>query len=457
MISRYLEGPRVFGVGDDGSTYYITQVDGTSTLWWLAESQDGSWATVFRGLLTRDGAIDRWDGQFIDVVKGTACAYGRLVWETRGPSPRPSLVNTDIEGRRAVYPTRQIQITAAPVATRLPQRVAPGFAGNGLENLTGVWLGIQDRGDYYVREVAEDHRVAWLGEHPEAVPDTPMGGRRWVNVFMGQRRGRFVSGEWADVPKGEVAQSGEMELFASTAETAFAIRRTGGFGNRAFRRRQDMELTLTWQTLEVLDKHDWSLAGDDPYFMALVAVMDGATVSRLRPERSRARFDESFVAPVLRTGVQQGEPAISLATVPPLVLSIRPVPGDAPANAQPVLAVVLRGGERDTSGEAWREDRLQDWIDTGGGQVDRVLQRGEALSFPSVAARWHTMFTWNDEDDLFGIDSIAFTYAQLTALSGSVTPVMFDLVQRDPATSFGVHYRITASLDVRGVRGTCAP
>lgn len=64
---------------------------------------------------------------------------------------------------------------------------------------------------------------------------------------------------------------------------------------------------------------------------------------------------------------------------------------------------------------------------------------------------WHETFSWRNEDDLFGLDSRAFTYRQLLAMAGSTTRLSFDLRGGD------VRYEVTADLTVRGVRGTCAP
>jgi hypothetical protein len=141
---------------------------------------------------------------------------------------------------------------------------------------------------------------------------------------------------------------------------------------------------------------------------------------------------------------------IDLSTLPVTETGIRPVPGDAAELDHPVFAVALRGAEKDESSERWQQDRLRNWIEAGGGEVNRALQRG-TLRFGTDVARWHETFSWKNEDDLFGLDSRAFTYRQLLAMAGSMTRLSFDLRGGD------VRYEVTADLTVRGVRGTCAP
>jgi hypothetical protein len=437
--------PTFTAQGDDAGVYYAAQRDSTSTLWWYGEDRDARWAHVFRGQLTLEGADARWNGVFIDVPKGVTCGHGRLGWERGFTGGAPFLRRTAVEGGFGGMLIAPGPFPPAPV-----RRLMPGFTGEGLENLTGVWLG-NDGGTYYVREVGETGQVAWVGEHPEADPGTEvMPGRRWVNVFMGQRTDRLIRGEWSDVPKGEVDQHGTMTLFATAPDRLTVIRKTGGFGGLRFVRVENLEITLRWVSLRVLDQQEWFFEGDEPYFLALIALMDGRTVNLTAPEGSRADFSHSFVAPMLQSNVGAGA-VIDLSSLPPLELGIRRVPGDRPDIPHPVLAIALRGAEKDESSPAWQEDRLQDWIDTGGGAVDRALQRTGMAGFETNVARWHETFTWRNEDDLFGLDSNAFTYAQLESMSGRTTRLTFDLRGGD------VRYSVTADLSVRGVRGTCSP
>jgi hypothetical protein len=406
---------RFLARGNDGGTYFVAQRADTSTLWWYGESLDARWAHVFRGRLTLedDGLTARWDGTFIDVPKGLTCGHGRLGWERRFAGPEtPVLVRTLREGERNAF-GGSLVIPSGDATVGSVGRLSPGFVGDGLEeNLTGVWRG-NDGGTYYIREVAETGQIAWVGEHPEAEPGTVgMPGTRWVNVFMGQRDGRLIRGEWSDVPKGDVNQNGEMILFVNSERRLSIIRKTGGFGGLRFVRLEDLEVTLSWVSLVVRDQQEWFLEGDEPFFLAMIALMDGRTVNLTDSSRSRANFENSFVAPVLRTNIGAGD-VVDLSSLPPLAVGIRPVPGDEPGLAHPVLGIALRGAEKDDSSLLWQEDRLQNWIDVGGGEINRALQRTGDVEFATDVARWHETWTWANEDDIFGLDSRAFTYAQL--------------------------------------------
>jgi hypothetical protein len=438
---------RFFATGEPSDSAYFVTLTDDDVLWWLAETADGTSVNVYRGRRIAGATPERWEGEYVSVPKGLQCGFGRLSWETRG-GLRPRLHRIAREGARNAYPDEIIAAIAGPPA-RSVRPVDPGFVGDGLANLTGVWIG-SDRGTYYIREVSETGQIAWVGENPEAEPDTPTTGNGWVNVFLGQRKDRFISGDWADVPKGEVDNSGRLRILVFNEDVLVILEKSGGFGGRSFRRRGNLEITLRWISLEVLDQQEWFFEADEPYFLALIALMDGRTVNLTNPVTSRANFSHSFFAPMLRANVGAGA-VIDLSSLPTVNVGIRAVPGDRPKLEHPVLGIALRGAEVDESSDAWRRDRLQDWIDTGGGEVNRALQRTGDVDFASNVARWHEMFTWRNEDDTFGLDSIAFTHSQLLALAGSSTRLVFNLRGGDVA------YRVTAELSVRGVRGLCPP
>ena len=75
-------------------------------------------------------------------------------------------------------------------------------AAAGETNLTGTWA-CDDGGTYYLRQVGD--RVWWLGKSGND-------GQDWTNVLHGTIRGREVVGDWADVPQGGAANSGQLTL-----------------------------------------------------------------------------------------------------------------------------------------------------------------------------------------------------------------------------------------------------
>lgn len=94
------------------------------------------------------------------------------------------------------------------------------------QNLSGQWRG-NDGGTYYVNQVG--NTVWWYGESGD-------GGATWTNVFHGTVQGNRIVGDWSDVPKGRINQSGEMELQIDSAGRVSAIRKTGGFGGSVWTR-----------------------------------------------------------------------------------------------------------------------------------------------------------------------------------------------------------------------------
>src|SRR5207253_866522 len=66
-------------------------------------------------------------------------------------------------------------------------------------DLSGVWTA-DDGGTYYVREFQNE--VWWLGWSPTSSNDFHKG-IAFSNVFQGVISGDTITGEWADVPRGQ--------------------------------------------------------------------------------------------------------------------------------------------------------------------------------------------------------------------------------------------------------------
>lgn len=95
-------------------------------------------------------------------------------------------------------------------------------------NVTGVWSA-DDGGMYYVRQI--NNQVWWAGlsaiSHLGANDIHP--GIHYNNVFFGTISGNTISGDWADVPRGTILQSGTMTLIFSGNQLRKTAA-TGGFG-----------------------------------------------------------------------------------------------------------------------------------------------------------------------------------------------------------------------------------
>jgi hypothetical protein len=464
MRSRFLP-VRFFARGDCPTFYYLKQVDSTSTLWWLAEQVDHEWVNVFRGRLSPGNAADdRWEGDFVDVPKGLTCGHGHLDLQLGFRDGERVISRTSfgsgycdsalVEGHTSAFDGR-------PVTAR-----DPGFIGAGLDNLTGVWQG-NDGGTYYIREVSGTGQIAWAGEHPAAEPsggDT-MPGRQWVNVFMGQRRhdsaiGDSISGEWTDTPKGEVNNDGCLTLAVVGANLLRVVEMTGGFGGTEFRRRvvreEDPEallLTLTWDTLEIRDSQEWFFEADEPYFMALIAKMDGRSVDFSALPSASVDLSNSFFTPMLGDNV--GAPTvIPLAgLVPPVTTSISPIRHATLDQMRTVFGVAVRGWEHDTSSQDWITEQLEDWKRTAGNELKRELRATGSVNFRRDIARWHESHSLLDEDDAQAFpDAKVFSFNNLLSLVGAPPRgLVFELRGGDS------HYRLRATLAVARPRANCEP
>jgi|GEM_PF-1533900 len=101
-------------------------------------------------------------------------------------------------------------------------------------DLSGTWAG-NDGAIYYLRQIG--HELWWAGlsvDSPNGVNDLQWG-IRFANVFQGQISNGTVSGDWADVPRGAILNSGTLTLAVSTN----SIQRqseTGGFGASSWTR-----------------------------------------------------------------------------------------------------------------------------------------------------------------------------------------------------------------------------
>jgi hypothetical protein len=101
-------------------------------------------------------------------------------------------------------------------------------------DLTGKWS-CDDGGTYYLRQIGNN--VYWYGERDA---DNPA----WTNVFVGQMQADQVSGNWADVPKGQVMQYGEMSFKISSNWNSFdCVHKTGNFGGSHWSRAGVSECT----------------------------------------------------------------------------------------------------------------------------------------------------------------------------------------------------------------------
>ncbi|WP_262060959.1 hypothetical protein [Streptomyces sp. STR69] len=102
-------------------------------------------------------------------------------------------------------------------------------------DLTGTWAA-GSQGLYFLRQLGNE--LWWAGLSVES----PLGsqdfqwGLTWANVFTGQINDTTVNGDWADVPRGRIRQSGTLDLEVADADLIRRRAETGGFGATEWRR-----------------------------------------------------------------------------------------------------------------------------------------------------------------------------------------------------------------------------
>jgi len=85
-------------------------------------------------------------------------------------------------------------------------------------NLNGVFSGAG--GKYYLRQLGNE--ILWYGEE-DAVDPT------WSNVAHGIIKGNTITVKWADVPKGEIMQSGNLVIKINSNDELVLLKQTGEF------------------------------------------------------------------------------------------------------------------------------------------------------------------------------------------------------------------------------------
>lgn len=181
--------------GNDGGAYYVTEVD--AKVYWFAEHPGRDYAHVFHG--TRDGDIIK--GRFHSVPKDSATTQGQVTLKV--------LANGSLErvNETGGFPSKSmVAVSIDAITGKLPgKRKWPGFTANTIDDLDGVF----DDGKghrYYVREAGD--RVVFFAEQDFKKGERPA----LALVFVGERLGSVVKGDWIAVPKGKKTGSGPLVL-----------------------------------------------------------------------------------------------------------------------------------------------------------------------------------------------------------------------------------------------------
>ncbi len=94
------------------------------------------------------------------------------------------------------------------------------LAASAWADLSGKWS-CDDGGTYYLRQTGR--QLYWYAESNASSP-------AWATVFSGRIYGARIKGRWADVPKGQAAGAGDMELVVSNGgNTLQAVKNRSGY------------------------------------------------------------------------------------------------------------------------------------------------------------------------------------------------------------------------------------
>jgi hypothetical protein len=85
-------------------------------------------------------------------------------------------------------------------------------------NLDGIFSGAG--GKYYLRQLGNE--LLWYGEEDAVSPS-------WSNVAHGVIKGNTITLKWADVPKGQILQSGNLVIKINSNDELVLVKQTGEF------------------------------------------------------------------------------------------------------------------------------------------------------------------------------------------------------------------------------------
>ncbi len=198
--------------GNDNGHYYVRQVG--KYIYWFGEHPSGNWANVFIGEVNGT----QIHGEFYDVPKGRFQGRGKLILETNvSESVIYKLSGSNFGGSSWSKETRPSNLPGSRVA---------GFQSN--STLTGRWRG-NDNGFYYIRQIGSI--VVWYGER-----NFSSGIPTWSNIAIGSRSGNTINLTWADVPKGNINNHGNLTLRVNNINQLSRTAGTGGFGGSLWNR-----------------------------------------------------------------------------------------------------------------------------------------------------------------------------------------------------------------------------
>jgi hypothetical protein len=211
---------------EDGGAYFVSELaDGPnrSQVFWFAEHPGRDYAHVFEG--TRQGRTIK--GKYWSVPKGRQITKGIVTLDVQSTGA------LRVRSQTGGFPAQALRVTTiAAIQDGLPGKRGPGFTGNRVQDLDGVF----DLGSFrfYVRqagELSENHNrmVFYVERHfaPGTRPEAAL-------VFVGERTGNRLSGSLVPVPKGALPAPRKASMITRFAAQIHA--------NRTLSVTQDLEM-----------------------------------------------------------------------------------------------------------------------------------------------------------------------------------------------------------------------
>jgi hypothetical protein len=240
---------------DDGGLYYIRKVG--KKFFWFGEHKDGNFANVFFG----EQAGGEISGRWFDVPKGRAKSSGNIRVSVDAAYTSMKRISASGGFGGSKWEAHKPFVNPGLFADWVFRKA--GFEGSGDKDLTGTWM-CNDGGTYYVRHVGNE--IAWFGESSS-----------FSNVFLGTLKNGTITGDWADVPKRSILQSGTLTLKLEAGDTLKRTAVTGGFGGSEWHRVEALNVNVNLSKLTLHETEDTH--GDEPFLWTVFFKLDGDTVN----------------------------------------------------------------------------------------------------------------------------------------------------------------------------------
>ena len=187
--------PNLTGIyeGSNGSRslYYVKQ-EGTS-VYFFAETFDGTWAAAFEGSIKGSHLYGNW----YNLTKGKAKSHGTATFTVSNNGRTWAL-----DGETGGYIHNNIKKTSLP--SKIPATRKAAFSGNSLNDISGYYTA-DNAMHIHLRDVK--NKIVFFAESMRTDGNNKRPGM--ASVFFGKKSKNSFSGKWVDLPLGYTSNSGK--------------------------------------------------------------------------------------------------------------------------------------------------------------------------------------------------------------------------------------------------------